>query len=53
MKNHLLWEKVAQNATFKPIFCWLGLALGWGVRRFHDHIYMFSNPTEFGKLQTP
>ena len=29
-------------------FSWVGLALGWGVRRFHDNIYMFSNPTEFG-----
>ena len=24
------------------------MALGWGVRRFHK-MYMFSNPTEFGK----
>ena len=29
------------------------VALGWGVRRFHSNIYMFSNPTEFGISQTP
>ena len=26
------------------------MALGWGVRRFHNNIYMFSNPTEFGHI---
>ena len=25
------------------------MALGWGIRRFHNNIYMFSNPAEFGK----
>ena len=34
-------------------FSWVGLALGWGVRRFHHSVCMFSNPTEFGKSQTP
>ena len=28
------------------------LALGWGGRRFHNK-NSFSNPTEFGKSQTP
>ena len=28
------------------IFSWVGLALGGGVRRFHNNIYMFPNPTE-------
>ena len=32
-------------------FSWVGLALGWGVRRFHDNIYMFPNSTEFGISQ--
>ena len=27
-------------------FGWVWV-MGWGVRRFHDYIYMFSNPTEF------
>ena len=41
-------------ATFNNlIFLWVGLALGWGVRRFHNNIYMFPNPTEFGKPHTP
>ena len=35
----------------KPIFSWVGLALGWGVRRFHNVIYMFSDPTQGGKSQ--
>ena len=58
--------KSGPNATFNP-FPWVGLALGWGVRRFHNKnlgwpwvwefvgfmikIYMFSNPTEFGISQ--
>ena len=41
--------KSGPNATFDLILSWVGLALGWGFRRFHDHIYMFSKPTEFGK----
>ena len=48
--------KSGPNATFKTYFSWVGLALGWGIRRFHNNIYseyMFSNPTEFGKSQTP
>ena len=45
--------KSGPNATFTLFFSWVGLALGWGVRRFHYHIYMFPNPTEFGILQTP
>ena len=43
-------KRGAQNATFSPIFSWGWVRLGlWGVRRFHDNIYMFSNPTEVGK----
>ena len=34
-------KKVAQNATFKPSFSWVGLASGcWGVRRFHKNVYL-------------
>ena len=35
-------------ATFDLFFSWVGLSLGWGVRRFHDNIHMFAKPTEFG-----
>ena len=41
------------DATFSLIFYWAGLDLGWGVRRFHDSICMFCNPTEFRKSQHP
>ena len=34
-------------------FSWVGLALGWGVRRFHNNIYVFPDPTELGQSQTP
>ena len=34
-------------------FAWVGLALGWGVRRFHNNMHIVSNPTEFRKSQTP
>ena len=44
--------KSGANATFNH-FSWAGLALGWGVRRFHNDIYMFSNKPEFGKSRTP
>ena len=44
MKHNLMWEKVAQNATFNLFFF-----PGWGVRRIQNNIYMFSNPTEIGK----
>ena len=27
------------------------MALGWGIRRFHDNIYTFSNRTEVGASQ--
>ena len=32
-------EKSGPNATFNPFFPWVGLALGWGVRRFHYNVY--------------
>ena len=32
-------KKVAQNAAFSLVFLGVGLALDWGVRRFHDNIY--------------
>ena len=31
---------------------WAGHGL-WGVRRFHNDIPMFTNPTEYGKSQRP
>ena len=31
--------KSGPSATFLPIFSWVWLALGWGVRRFHNNIY--------------
>ena len=42
-KNYLLWEKSGPNATFNllRILPWVGLALGWGVRRFHNNVHMF------------
>ena len=43
------WPKM-QLLTY---FSWVGLDLGWGVRRSNNIIYMFSNPPEFGKSQTP
>ena len=46
-------KKSAPNATINLFFLGLGLALGWGVRRFHVNSYMFSHPTEFGISQTP
>ena len=27
--------------------------MGWGVRRFHNNIHIFSNPIEFGRSRTP
>ena len=45
--------KSGRNATFSLIFPWVGLTLGWGVRRFHNNIDTFPNPTEFGISQTP
>ena len=27
-----------QNATFNLSFSWVGLALGWGARRFHNNL---------------
>ena len=51
--KYLLWEKVAPKCHFSPNFSWVGLALGWGVRRFHDNIHVFSNPTEFSISQIP
>ena len=33
---------------FQAYISWVGLALGWGVRRFRNNIYIFSNPTEIG-----
>ena len=45
--------KSGPNATFNLFFLGVGVALGWGVCRFHNDVYMFSNPTEFSKSQTP
>ena len=51
--NHFAVGKSGPNTTFNLILSWVGLALGWGVRRFHNNIYMFSSPTELGQSQTP
>ena len=55
-KDYFLWEIVAQVPLLTYFFS-VGLALGWGVRRFHNDIYIYmyvsSNPTDFGKSQTP
>ena len=40
-KNILLWEKVAQIATFNLVFLGLGWSLGWGVRRLRNNIFMY------------
>ena len=40
--------KSGPNATFNLIFLGLGWPWGWGARRFHDNVYIFSNPTELG-----
>ena len=45
--------KSGPNATFYLFFAWVGLVLGWRVRRFHNNVYMFPNPREFGKSLTP
>ena len=44
-------KKRGPTATFLTFhFSWVGLACGLGsFRRFHNSIYMFSNPTAFGK----
>ena len=47
MKSYSLWGIVAQNATFNLITVGVGLALGWGIRRFHDNIYqVYVFPTQ-------
>ena len=40
------------NLFFFFLLGWVGLGLG-GVRRFHNNIYIFSNPTEFGCISHP
>ena len=44
-KKLLAVGKKWPKCRFYPNFSWVGFALGWRVRRFHDNIYMFSNPT--------
>ena len=46
-------ENFQVSLSTYSIFAWVGLAVGWGVRRFRNNTDMFSNPTEFGKWQTP
>ena len=41
----IFWGKKGHKCHFLTYFSWVGLALGWGVRRFHNNICMFSNPT--------
>ena len=43
---------MAQTPFFYLFFSWVGLALAWGVLRFPNNIYMFSNPKKLGKSQT-
>ena len=44
-KKYFLWEKKKwPKCHFLTFFFLVGLALGWGVRRFHNKIYMFSYP---------
>ena len=51
-KSYLLvGKKSGPNATLNRFFSWVGLALGWGFRRFHHNIRIVSNPTEVGKSQ--
>ena len=35
----------AQMPLITPIVSWVGLAVSWEVRRFHNSTWMFSNPT--------
>ena len=51
-KPFAVGKKVAQLPLL-TYFSWAGLALGWGVQRFHNNIHIVSDPTEFGKSQTP
>ena len=62
LQNYVLWgKKWPPDATFNLLlrsnnsFSWFGLALGWGVRRFHikSNISVFFNPTQLGIWQTP
>ena len=42
----MLRENVAQMQLLTySNFSWVGMALGWGVRRLHNNIHMFPNPT--------
>ena len=50
-KKKIAVGKSGPKCHFQPDFSWAGLALGWGVRRFHTSIYMFSNLTELGQQQ--
>ena len=44
-EKKMLWEKSGPNVTFNLFFWgWVGLGLG-RVRRFHNSMYMFPNPT--------
>ena len=36
------WRK----CHFQPDVSWVGLALGWGVRRFHNNIHSICFPTQ-------
>ena len=38
--------KSGLNATFEPNFSWVGLALGWGVRRVHNNILYVFQPNK-------
>ena len=52
-KNICCDQKWPKNATFDLFFLGLGLALGWGVRRFRNNIYMISTQHNFVNRQHP
>ena len=52
-RKNICCEKKWPKCHFWPHFSWVGLALGWTVRRFHNIICMFFNPTQFSKARTP
>ena len=44
--------KTWPKCLFNLVFSWVGLALGWGVRRYHNNIPTVSSPTKFDRWQT-
>ena len=44
-QKKMLREKVAQAPRVNLFIFGVGSAAGWGVRRLHNNVDMFSNPT--------